>query len=139
MFEEIVAKVSTPVSKVIVSVVVTGYKLSATSQNLLNFFILYIINVLSLLVRWQQCWGDSLDSDSQWFYGFIERENLDGKSINHDSSASFGTVLRECMFSMGREIKYGLSRREKMMKNQPIIAVPYLLVPYQRKEKKKSK
>ncbi len=51
MFEEIVAKVSTPVSKVIVSVVVTGYKLSATSQNLLNFFILYIINVLSLLVR----------------------------------------------------------------------------------------
>jgi hypothetical protein len=43
------------------------------------------------------------------------------------------------MFSMGREIKYGLSRREKMMKNQPIIAVPYLLVPYQRKEKKKSK
>jgi hypothetical protein len=68
---------------------------------------------------------------------FIEREKLHGKSINHDGgSASFGTVLRECMFSMETEIKYRLSRREKMTKNQPIMAVPYLLVPYQRKEQK---
>ncbi len=29
--------------------------------------------------------------------GFIEREKLHGKSINHDGgSASFGTVVREC-------------------------------------------
>jgi hypothetical protein len=45
----------------------------------------------------------------------------------------------ECMFSMEAEIKYGLSRREKMMKNQPIMAVPYLLVRTREKKRKKEK
>jgi hypothetical protein len=41
---------------------------------------------------------------------------------------------------METEIKYGLSRREKMTKNQPGMAVPYTsFCTYQRKEKKKRK
>jgi hypothetical protein len=63
MFDEIVANVSTPVSKVIVGVVVIGdnlsrlslltaYKLSIASQKILliDFFIFYIINVFTRLL-----------------------------------------------------------------------------------------